>query len=1295
MIPARLLHVLFALLIFGPLASAEYFLGGSLTWKVDPLFLSNASHRVIEFDLQTVFFLSDVADSSCTFNVGSPVTCDSQFVLNQHFGRLCTVPFTYATSDVTGVTGVVLKPETFQGWCPGEDNQFTIMEIGELNQHKVVRGQMKVTVAVDSTTAAVLGYLKFSVSNPPASMLLRECVPDVPDTTPCRLNSITEDVWSDPYWIDLLSYSDFSNVYSATDPSSLQALAVVCPSEASSLVSQRYCNSGSDFDKLQNYYSPLPEFPMVIEVPTSAATENADLLTAAQRTLDPFKDWFFNGKVAPYPPFRLKASDYDGQEVKQYLHHVDSPGLQCWGGNVNGSQQVAGQWIYPFQDTAICNEAYDGDGSNGTVVKFDFIYSALCANVSECNTSSAFSQHLVLTADRPFLDVDNPSSNISWPYWRSEVESPKGSLVQSFFSAYPCYSGEANQAPVMMRSLGVLDQTSRVVTLDANALDVPSEVACKANEECKFPIFAQDFSISADGCPSPDPSCSSSSQVEPLNCTTFTHNFYRSCDPVQIEFAPYFQVGNGSIVPARCTLAPFKQCNVDSDCGVDGGVCEGSSPPAGGQSTKCESVSSSIGGAFGGAVKCYFTEYFSEQQTGATVTRCFTAKDPQTVGSSKMTCRSVPTCVKIRIQSHSPQFVAPTPLEENSHDDFGNLVPGRTDISVCEGYSLDLKLSAQDPDQGDQVRIFVDDKDVDLANYNLDFFKIYENSQGVNDLVFPPQCTGSLNGKGFNSYGGRRAGDNSMQGMIEPLSTSEPKSIISDYASYIHYTKAPLQEIRYRFNTTQRNGITVRALQACNGTGNVDNNDCREKLLNMDQVICGVVYDNSRFRWKRWVGKPNPNSNNIPAYLRDHGDGDMTSATHCWRIRLQAPPVFVTDPALTATPFGRLILTGLDTSNADYKAYEVGVGSTFSATFLAQDPNPKDIVSLFVLADPGMPPGMTASQTFCIPRLIKLQNEMCMAQDHHGEIPIVLNGTDSKCSKAKLVLSWQPMLTHVGQTYQICVQARDDSTACVGKGPPPSAATSRGWYGEKQCISVTVTLPDVTWNNVGPNEIEAYVGCTAWMEVKASTRTGYHAVISPDGTPPAGSILEAPTLIEDGSRSHATRRFMWMPRRGSEGQLHQACFTAGDSAGHKVLAVQCWTFSVQKCQYCVQSGDTLREIIKDYGIDTNWFRLWLHNGNPSPVEAKARIDNPDLIVHPLPSATLPGNLSNYYGFPIIWVGLLYQIKGLESFSSTAVRFQTTLASMLSVNPDIKSEQDVLGKTPLVCVIPCTKPVTAV
>ena len=117
----------------------------------------------------------------------------------------------------------------------------------------------------------------------------------------------------------------------------------------------------------------------------------------------------------------------------------------------------------------------------------------------------------------------------------------------------------------------------------------------------------------------------------------------------------------------------------------------------------------------------------------------------------------------------------------------------------------------------------------------------------------------------------------------------------------------------------------------------------------------------------------------------------------------------------------------------------------------AQDPNAGDEVTLLVLDDPGMPAGMTSSGTICIPRELAAGNAsepaMCKAADSGGAASGAqtrLGLVASRCSKAKLVLSWKPGQAQGGQTFKVCVVAKDSSTACVGKGPPASVASSRG-----------------------------------------------------------------------------------------------------------------------------------------------------------------------------------------------------------------------------------------------------------
>jgi hypothetical protein len=56
--------------------------------------------------------------------------------------------------------------------------------------------------------------------------------------------------------------------------------------------------------------------------------------------------------------------------------------------------------------------------------------------------------------------------------------------------------------------------------------------------------------------------------------------------------------------------------------------------------------------------------------------------DPADTSQRAFPCRSAPLCIKVKIEGTRPRFIAPTPLEDNSFDDNGLLVPGRTDVPV-------------------------------------------------------------------------------------------------------------------------------------------------------------------------------------------------------------------------------------------------------------------------------------------------------------------------------------------------------------------------------------------------------------------------------------------------------------------------------------------------------------------------------------------------------------------------------------------------------------------------------------
>lgn len=500
---------------------------------------------------------------------------------------------------------------------------------------------------------------------------------------------------------------------------------------------------------------------------------------------------------------------------------------------------------------------------------------------------------------------------------------------------------------------------------------------------------------------------------------------FQSCDVVQIYRAPGWSRGNASLVRATCSLQPSTACVRDSDCSARSeGLCTGSSGVG-------EEVCESSGVRDHGAVKCFHKETFEASDVGRYVVRCFEARDPQgdkmwtapkndasfpydarfdaleglcsspnkacsqngyspdgsryppnMVQKDRFTCSSPPLCLRIYVEGTPPAFASPTPVEDNSYDDAGVLVPGRTDIGACEGYPLQLTLSASDADATDLVRIYLEDPYVTLDN--VDFFL------NVSASATPLACAGTVVGSsnplwgGFAGYGAGKVGDNALQASDSALAA--PKAVVSPYLPAVQYTKTPRLSVAFTLDTRKRNGIVVRNAdpfmqvdpsgQNCMlgllGFSNMTSSggSCRQKLVNMDQTVCAHAIDNSRLVWGRWVGQRNPNG---AQGARDHSNGDVASRRRCWRIRMQAPPVFVTGPDKKASPFADAwsiavedgtLITG---KTAAYPQVPAVAGVEIQRIFYFADPNAEDSVQLFVIGDPAPPRGLTLSATQCIP----------------------------------------------------------------------------------------------------------------------------------------------------------------------------------------------------------------------------------------------------------------------------------------------------------------------------------------
>ncbi|EKX51385.1 hypothetical protein GUITHDRAFT_102655 [Guillardia theta CCMP2712] len=1050
-----------------------------------------------------------------------------------------------------------------------------------------------------------------------------------------------------------------------------------------------------------------------------------------------------------------------------------------------------------------------------------------CSNVSQdnqfafCSGNQVFTQHLVSTLDLPFSDVDNLANediggsnyvaNKSQWYWQASNATgkltyvPAGSVVRSLFSAYVCYPGLQNQPPKFVNPVYVDGQffsssSRKFSKLPADYLLPPAETEklCYVNSTCTLELVAQDFLVGSSLCA--DPECQNFDDVS------------LSEDVVQIELITEWTNWSGiSLSTAHCESDSKRPCVWDSDC-LPGDRCTGYQPDSSIQPFYghcCDASMPCLSGAepgtsrcifdsdcppaqqcvkprcesnsnhnISGALKCYYTEFFSASDAGKVVQRCFIAKDPHgdkvwtgtppapssfypyvitglcdprlnpqrtcNVAGSEVvetatpsnTCSSYPVCFKIRIESNPPQFVHPTPLESNSLDEQGNPIPNQTDVAACEGYPIDLIIKAEDPDVGNNVRIFLHDFEIDTSvatsqdlqwmqtvenSYNFDFFSNRATPQ------YPPQCSGNPANDSFHGYDAYKVGVNAQQESILPLDGSIVKSVVSGYAQNVEYSRAPNISVHYTLEPSKRNGIILRLASATSdneqncrilSSSGVSYNgvSCRESILNMDQVICAYAYDDSRYQSKRWVGKRNPNSHNILKNLRDHSDGDM-STRHCWRVVLQAPPRFVTtwstysssiSPTCDLSAYANTLIRDSEVGKM-LKAYNytifdlkcVGVGEDFSFEFVAQDPNRQDLVQIFILDDPGMPPGMRASQTYCVIRSPETNNPMCGATRIGEDLIRLDQNKSSRCSKAMLRLAWSPFREQLNRTFFVCARAQDSSTACVGKNRD---ATSRGWYGETACVELAVVPPVLSWQGymvAQPDQIDVFVGCTVTLSISASAGQHYVADIGFVTKSNIKFSFSRPVI----SNAITSRVFVWRPSIGTEGSVHTVSFYTNDSIGIREPLWKNLVFSVQKCQYCIGNDiltmthgleyTDLNFIARYFNLEINWLHIWLLNGNRDAKGDQIFNGNPNYFQFKrIPQVTLNDFISNVNNSLILWLASRYKYRAHESLATIATSLGSSLKTLLKLNPDVQNPYIPLNNqssvhSPYVCVLPCT------
>ena len=243
---------------------------------------------------------------------------------------------------------------------------------------------------------------------------------------------------------------------------------------------------------------------------------------------------------------------------------------------------------------------------------------------------------------------------------------------------------------------------------------------------------------------------------------------------------------------------------------------------------------------------------------------------------------------------------------------------------------------------------------------------------------------------------------------------------------------------------------------------------------------------------------------------------------------------------------------------------EALVGRETSFIVRARDPNPEDVVSIFVNEDPGLPTGAVLESGVCV--------EGGMVPDKSG---VPGRTVFASCSENIRVFRWTPPAKTEGNLYKVCFVARDNSPVCrtyaattanTATSPlPPPRATTEGYYSASYCVQLNVTEARVAWlPGSEPTPAGALrilnVGCTARYVVRATAGQYPVEILPAPRLPKVGaqqqqhlfpiSDIRIVTVMRSDSVHDAVVE--WTPTRGTEGSVTRVCVVAapqGWSAG--------------------------------------------------------------------------------------------------------------------------------------------------
>jgi len=409
------------------------------------------------------------------------------------------------------------------------------------------------------------------------------------------------------------------------------------------------------------------------------------------------------------------------------------------------------------------------------------------------------------------------------------------------------------------------------------------------------------------------------------------------------------------------------------------------------------------------------------------------------------------------------------------------------------------------------------------------------------------------------------------------------------------------------------------------------------------------------------------------------GRGLNNTSLRCHTINFQGPPVFLRHSAnLLDSPFLGQDENSMGNGTAVLRAL---VGKQVDFTMRARDPNSEDDVDIVVFEDPGLPADSQLTPSTCV-----------IVDAATGQN--VTRGAGS-CVEAVRELRWTPMSGEDGRVYRFCFLARDSSSICLQTFPhllssPSRLATPRGFYGLPHCVKVEVEVATVYWSNQtvassSGTDVPAHVGCQERFLFAAFADLYPVDIVASPSTP----LLDGMLLLLPSSLSSSTQAVLqWSPPKGSEGSTRRVCmvlrargYGGGAYGDPRTIhrdgeGERCLVIHVQRCKYCMPTGETLLTQMRLFLPGMNWLRIWAVNSNDDGDPRTPTIEDPFFVIS-------DGNLT------VLNVGVIYRTKQQETLLDVAARFHSNLVTLLELNPDFDSSNFSLPTGQEVCVIPCS------